>query len=292
MQVELVQVTTSDGFRLDGAYRESSGSSKCEIDAAIMLHGVGGNFYRSHLFDVITKGCDAAGIHVARINTRGHDSLTIGHTALGGRNIGAALEIVGDCVYDIAAWCDFLKSRGCTRIALVGHSLGAIKAVYQQAHAPLDSIAAIVAVSPPKLSGTAFQSASFAGDYRQEIQRARALVGEHMGAEMMAITVPFRMFMSAQTYADKYGSEKYNITEFADRLPCPALFVYGSKELVNGVTFQGLPERLAELKRDDQHLDVTTVEGADHNYREREEFLVAEIVKWFENNFTPQNLDF
>lgn len=285
MQVELIHVTTSDGIRLDGAYRQSSGSSSCEIDAIITLHGVGGNFYGSQMFDVISTQCDEAGIHVVRINTRGHDSLTVGQTTLGGRYVGAAMEIVGDCVRDIAAWCEFLRTRGCQRIALVGHSLGAIKAVYQQAHEPLESIAAIVAVSPPKLSSTAFLNAGFASDYRQEIQRARELVDEHMGGEMMAITVPFRMFMSAQTYADKYGSEKYNITEFADRLACPALFVYGAKELVKEVTFKGLPERLAELRRDDQQLDVATVDGADHNYRNCEEVLAREITGWFASNF-------
>ena len=81
------------------------------------------------------------------VNTRGHDSVFGASLGNVRRRFGAAYEMVDDCRHDIAAWIEFLASRGHERIVLIGHSLGAIKAVYAQAHEKLPQVAAVVAVS-------------------------------------------------------------------------------------------------------------------------------------------------
>src|SRR4051812_8850331 len=106
MHVELVRTTTRDGLRLDGALtltrRASEGVPPKR--AAILLHGVGGNFYTLTALEPLAKKLGQNGIATIAVNTRGHDSIFGAmHGNVRGR-FGAAYEIVDDCRYDIAAW--------------------------------------------------------------------------------------------------------------------------------------------------------------------------------------------
>ena len=54
MTAHLVQTTTRDGVRLDGAYQAAApGSAGLPVDAVCFVHGTGGNFYGSTLFDAL-----------------------------------------------------------------------------------------------------------------------------------------------------------------------------------------------------------------------------------------------
>src|SRR5436190_23672164 len=136
MLVDLVHTTTRDGVRLDGMLQMPTGGKTWPVDGLCFVHGTGGNFYGSTLFDAIGQRCLERGCAVLRVNTRGHDGISNAVTAKGGRRLGAAYEIVDDCRHDLAAWVDFLQQRVGPRIALVGHSLGAVKCLYTLAHEP------------------------------------------------------------------------------------------------------------------------------------------------------------
>ena len=43
------------------------------VDGLCFIHGTGGNFYASTLFDAIGERCLKQGCAVLRVNTRGHD---------------------------------------------------------------------------------------------------------------------------------------------------------------------------------------------------------------------------
>ena len=55
MLVDLVQANTCDDIRLDGAFYAPGHSTQrvLDIDAFLLIHGTGGNFYSSTLFDAI-----------------------------------------------------------------------------------------------------------------------------------------------------------------------------------------------------------------------------------------------
>src|SRR5262249_11031820 len=57
MLVDLVQTLTRDGVRLDGAYQAPPrpGSAGLAVDAFVFLHGTGGSFYSSTLFDALAE---------------------------------------------------------------------------------------------------------------------------------------------------------------------------------------------------------------------------------------------
>src|SRR5437762_3154303 len=113
MHVELVRTVTRDGLRLDGALTPTrSASEGSPPTAALLLHGVASNFYTSSTLEPLIKKPHDLGIAALSVNTRGHDTVFPASVGNIRRRFGAAYEIVDDCRHDVAAWVQFLKSRG------------------------------------------------------------------------------------------------------------------------------------------------------------------------------------
>jgi pimeloyl-ACP methyl ester carboxylesterase len=284
MQVELVRTVTRDGLRLDGALAAPPDPGPLTPDspsAGILLHGVAGNFYTSSTFDAVIPALQQLGISTLSVNTRGHDSVFGAGLGNIRCRFGAAYEIVDECRHDIAAWVEFLSSRGHERIVLIGHSLGAIKAIYAQAMDKLPPVAAVIAASPPRLSYSAFMNAPESSTFFESYSTADALTKSGRGEELFTSKFPFPLLITANAYIDKYGpAERYNILKFAEELPCPALFSYGSKELdQGGIAFAGLPEALLSLAGRSAR-QVVVIDGADHIYTGLGDRLAAAIVGW------------
>ena len=282
MLVELVKTATADGVRLDGALAlpNVSPPAAARADAILCLHGAGGNFYSSSLFEEIGRQATESGIAVLRVNTRGATALSLSATREGKRNQGAAYEIVADCVHDIAAWLELLGKRGFARVALVGHSLGAVKSLYTQAHGPSSSVTAIAALSPPRLSYLAFRNAMSSGFF-DCIARAEELVAKGEGETLMEVRFPLPLLISAAGYVDKYGkAERYNYFRFLEQVRQPTMFVFGSEELAAGlIPFAGAPEEIARVPAHGPRR-VEIVAGADHFYRGVEEDGAAVVREW------------
>ncbi len=283
MLVDLVQTTTCDGLRLDGAYQEPPpGTPRAlALDALCLLHGTGSNFYGSTLLEAVAEGVLALGCAVLRVNTRGHDPVSTAATARGGRRCGAAYEVVDECSQDIAAWLAWLRGRIGPRVGLLGHSMGAVKCLYAAAHELDLSPACVVAVSPPRLSYEWFCS----GPRRAEFLEAYALAEGHVQAgqpaALLDVKFPLPYLVSAAGYLEKYGpDERYNYLRFAGRVPCPVLFAFGAAEIEGNVAFQGAPEAVRALAARHPRLEVEVVPGADHFYTGLRAEAVARVVAW------------
>lgn len=283
MNVELVKTNTSDGLRLDGVLHASKrDASASQLDAMIFLHGVGGNFYGGSMFANITPPFLELGIDVLWANTRGHDGMFA--TTLGGQYCrqGAAYETVDECRFDINAWTDFLVQRGGQRVGIFGHSLGAIKAIYSQAHEPNPSVQRVVAASPPRLSFSCFQNGERSAEFFETISTAEQHVKEGRENTLIEAKFPFPIVITASGYVDKYGrEERYNIVKFAEKVSCPAMFLYGQRELESGgIAFAGVPEALATLSPSSGPFKIATIAGADHSYAGTYGDLSQTIVDW------------
>jgi pimeloyl-ACP methyl ester carboxylesterase len=289
MHAELVRTLSPDGMRLDGALLAGDQVQAKPADAALCLHGVGMNFYTSSTLEAVAPALRKLGIAVLLANTRGHDSLYTASVAMGRRRQGAAVEIVDECRLDVAGWCKFLVERGLARILLVGHSLGAIKAVYSQAHEPAASVVGLIAASAPRLSCQAFKNSLESAPFFESLTTAEQLVKAGRGDELFVAKFPFPLLISGASYIDKYGpAERYNILNFAGTVAVPSLFTYGSKELDSGgIAFAGLPEALAKLPEKRCSLDVEVIPGADHNYTGCGESLAKMMSLWILRYF-PQ----
>lgn len=284
MPVELIRTTTSDGLRLDGAlHGPASDRPAIALDALIALHGVGGNFYNSALFERLLPPLRLLGVPIALVNTRGRD----GFFTSGNRKLGAAYEIVDECRLDIAAWIEFFSKRGAARIGLLGHSLGAIKVLYSQAFQPHDAFRGVIALSPPRLSFAAFQQGLDSPRFFESYATAKSLAEKNRGDELFEAKFPFPLLISAATFLDKYGpGERYNILRFSGAIDRPLLFTFGSRELESGgIAFAGLDDAVNSLPANPHGRQVLTIADADHQYTGVQPALAEQISQWLREKF-------
>lgn len=292
MIVELVKTQTRDGVRLDGAITRQSVTAATDVDSdskptglIVCLHGVGSNFYGSTMMNVLAEGLHSEQWDVLRVNTRGHDYCYVGSFKMGVRRFGSGYETVADCVQDIAAWVQWAEQAGYERVVLLGHSLGAIKTVFCQSHETLDLVVAVLAISPPRLEHETFLVGERSGEFRASFSAAENLIATGLADELVDVTFPFPLLITAASYVDKYGSQdRYNIVKLIEHLNVPTHFIYGGSELTDGNTaFAGLADILVDKVRDAELVDLVTVEviaEADHLYMRHLDTLLASAQRF------------
>lgn len=283
---DLVHTFAADGLRLDGALYAPQTSPQVGLDALLVLHGTGSNFYASRFLTYIAERAVGWGAACLVANTRGHDQVT---TALvqhpdgstSSRRIGSAYELVDECRLDVAAWIKLLGDRGCTRVGIVGHSLGAVKTVYAAMHESLPSVKALVAVSPPRLSYSHFAASVRGPGFLAELAEAEAHVAAGRPEAIMDIHFPLPYLITAAGYVDKYGpDERYNLLNLVDRLPLPTLFTFGGSEIQQGIAFRGFAEALEEKKAAGAKLSTAVIASGDHHYTGVQGDLLNTIERW------------
>jgi len=284
MLVDLVQVTTRDGVRLDGAYQAAAAPPSIPVDAFCLVHGTGGNFYGSTLFDGLAERLLALGCGVLRVNTRGHDGISSAVTSRGGRRLGAAYEVVDDCRHDIAAWMTWLADKAGPRVGLIGHSLGAVKALYALANDSQLKAACLLALSPPRLSYSWFCSNPEGRDFLDTYRRADQLMSAGEPATLLEVKLPLPFVITAAGYVEKYGpDERYDYLRFIGGVSCPVLLTLGEIEAGNNMAFRGAAEALAPVAARRPQLAVTTIAGADHFYTGVREALFQRVEGWLQS---------
>jgi alpha/beta superfamily hydrolase len=279
--VDLIQTTTRDGVRLDGMFQQAPSIPGSPVDAACFVHGTGGNFYSSTLFDFLGQQFLGTGCSVLRVNTRGHDGISTAVTERGGRRLGAAYEVVDDCRHDLAAWVEWLMRRDYQRIALIGHSLGAVKSIYALAHEPNPVVACVIALSPPRLSYSCFCECDPQGPFLDSFRQAETMVDVGHPGHLLEVTVPLPMAITAAGYVEKYGpEERYNFLRHVAGVGCPLLITLGSVEMANNMAFRGSVEALQSVTPRPRQMTVETVAGADHFYTGVREELGLVLANW------------
>jgi pimeloyl-ACP methyl ester carboxylesterase len=282
MAVELVQTWTADDLRLDGSYQApaSPGAAGLGVDALCLVHGTGGNFYNSTLFDQIAERLLELGCAVLRVNTRGHDGISTAPTRTGGKRLGAAYEFVDDCRKDVAAWVQWLRQR-LPRVGLIGHSLGAVKCLYALAHEPAIAASGIIALSPPRLSYSWFCSSPEGPQFLDTYRDAERCMQEGRPGTLLEVKLPLPFVITAAGFQEKYGpDERYNYLRFLPGVQCPVLVTLGSVEMENNMAFRGALEELAVLQQRHKRLGVTAIAGGDHFYTSVRPELVSRIESW------------
>jgi pimeloyl-ACP methyl ester carboxylesterase len=281
--VDLVQTTTADGLRLDGIFQSPRpGAAALAVDAVCLVHGTGGNFYSSTLFDSCAERLLELGCAVLRINTRGHDGISTAVTPKGGQRLGAAYEVVDDCRRDLATWTDWLRQRAGPRLGLLGHSLGAVKCLYALAQDPRLAVRA-VAVSPPRLSYEWFCGSPEGPQFLQTYAAAERLVQMGQPQTLLEVKLPLPFVIAAGGYVEKYGpDERYNYLRFLPGVRCPTLITLGSIEMANNMAFRGATEALAQVRHG--QLTVATIARADHFYSGVQAELMTRVEAWLRDS--------
>jgi len=282
--LELVSVQASDGVRLDGAWREPEAPDRSPFpfDAVLLVHGVGGNFYGPSFFATMTDKLLDEGCAVARVNNRGHDLM---YTTARGR-LGASYETVDDCRLDLRAWVDFMASRGHERVAIWGHSLGALKTVYYLATESDLRVVAAVATSPPRFSFEAYSRKETAERFLAQYEQARARVDADDPEALLSVKVPTNLVLAARTYVDKYGpDDRYDLLKLLPKVRVPLHLAIGSEEGqspegADWFPFGHLASDLAAIAAVSPLIDCDVIAGANHAYSARHQELWSAVRAW------------
>ena len=217
-------------------------------DAVLCLHGTGSNFYASNMMASLTTALVANGMAAFPANMRGHDGISSTNAPVGRRLQGAAYEIIDACCHDVTAWLALLRQRGYQRLGILGHSLGAVKAIYSQVHRPDANVAWVVAISPPRLSYSGFLEDRAGRTISARLRPRHDLVRHGRSRELIEILFPLAYAISAEGFLDKYGpEERYDVLKLIPSVECPLVVTYGTAELPTSAAFRGMPDAIAEL---------------------------------------------
>ncbi len=286
-QYELCTCVTPDEVKLHGMYQAADSPPSSTLDAALVLHGLGSNFYSSTLNLRLADALIELGIPVVLGNTRGHDGISMNPVSGRAQTIGAAYEIIDDCRHDIAGWVNWLAGRkGHARVALVGHSLGAIKSLYAEGCDPQVNVSAIVGLSATRLCHGKFLESPRADDFRKWYRLAADMVEQGRGQELLHVDFPFPLHISAQAYTDKYGpADRYDWLPLAGRIGVPVLLMFGERELRDNAAFHGLREEVSTVTGPLPKLSVEIIASANHYYAGVHHRATEAMQQWIERNF-------
>src|SRR5262249_38044396 len=137
-------------------------------------------------------------------------------------------------------WLDYAVAQGFSRIALWGHSLGAVKTVYFLSVQDDARVVCAIASSPPRFSYEMYSGAPDGEHFRTAVSQAQALVDTGTPGALVQARVPVQRRLAAGTYVDKYGpNARYDYLAHLLNVRKPLLMTVGSLEADN-ISFAGL----------------------------------------------------
>jgi pimeloyl-ACP methyl ester carboxylesterase len=284
--MELVRVTTSDGLWLDGAFtRPVAADSTPPVDALILVHGTGSNFYASGMLETFSRQAQSVGISTLRINTRGHDGISSISGAGKAIRGGAAYEQVADCQLDLQAWIAFLRNEGYAEIGLCGHSMGGVKSAYTLAHGTVPGVTALILISSPRFHHETMANHPAAAAFRADYKTACQAVAEGRPGELINVTQPMPLLTTAAGFLDKYGpANHYDFARLLPLVSCPVLYVLGTKSPDQSIGFAGLPDTLADLANRHSRIQFSMIDGANTNYSGMDHIPFERAYRWMQES--------
>ncbi|MCI0782201.1 MAG: alpha/beta fold hydrolase [Chloroflexi bacterium] len=285
MIVDLMSTQTSDGIRLDGAFfaPDSSVQRQGPLDAVLLVHGSSTNFY-APATRFMAEDLRKQGIAGLALNTTAHDTVWVDTAS--GRFYGIAFEILDRSRLDLRAGIDYLWELGYRRIALLGHSMGAVRVAYYAATEDDGRVAAVIPVSPVRLSYSYYMDSEDAEEFKSIVQQAGQLEAKGKAQELMSVKFPITQMFGAAAYLDKHGpAERYNLVTLAPKIKVPLFAVAGSLE--THTRLRDMAHDLAVAAVNSPQADYIVIEGGNHSLNNRREEAASVVLNWL-GSLTPQ----
>ena len=278
MLVDLISVNNREGLRLDGAFYAPADNAPDNgpVGAVLLIHGSRGNFC-----DPATKSMaedlSAQGYACLTLNTNAHD--TIWYNQAGQDYKGNAFEILENTMSDLRAGIDHLEGRGYRRVGILGHSMGAVRVAYYAATQDDPRVAAVIPVSPVRLSYSYYLESEDAGEFRANVETAQRLMAQGEPDGVFRVGFPIPQFFSAASYLDKHGPfEKYNLINLADRIRVPILALNGTRE--THTRLKDMAQDLARAAVNSPRAGAIMVEEGEHSLVNRTAEASAAVLQW------------
>jgi pimeloyl-ACP methyl ester carboxylesterase len=278
---ELLDITTADGVELSGAVIRPAG--KAPGLPIVWVHGFTGSYFEPHALRIGRRLAERGHVFVTGNNRGNNFGTTLSVRATGEQRMGgAAWEKLDESPLDIAAWIDFTLGLGFEQVALVGHSLGGMKATYYMATLQDARVKTLV-----NASGPVWRFVGPAAPETERIAEAEKLVAEGRGLDLLpplpeTVGVP----VSAQRVV---GSKRFHEALFGGHgqpravslIRCPVFAFIGTEE-----AWLGLPSDLEWLKRESvaaPRCETRVIQGADHVYTGHEIEVADAIADWLQS---------
>ena len=277
MLVDLISVVNQEGLTLDGAfYAPADSRDPGPVDAMLLIHGSRGNFC-DPATKTMSEDLSARGIACLALNTNAHD--TVWYHPPSDSYKGNAFEILANTMSDLRAGIDHLEQRGYRAIGLLGHSMGAVRVAYYAATQDDPRVAAVVPVSPVRLSYSYYLASVDADEFRANLETAQRLVDDGNPDGVFRVNFPIPQFFSAASYLDKHGPfEKYNLINLADRIGVPLLALNGSRE--THTRLERMAQDLARAAVNSPAASAIMVEEGEHSLVNRTAEASAAVLNW------------
>ncbi|MYC32505.1 MAG: alpha/beta fold hydrolase [Chloroflexi bacterium] len=263
MLVDLIRLTAADGMELDGAFFEPSPDAKPDgpIDAVLCIHGSGRAFYTAATSNM-ANDLRNRGYAALTLNTRGHDTVWVDRQT--GVAEGNAYEILDTGRQDLRAGIDYLSGLGYRRIGILGHSMGAVKVAYYAATEADARVAAVIPVSPVRLSCSYYLESEDAEEFRANLEMADRMEAEGRALDLFYVDFPIKEMFSAAAYLDKHGPlERYNIIQHAPNIRVPMFVLSGSLE--THTRLLDVPQDMITAAVNSPRAEYLVLEGGNHS---------------------------
>ena len=174
-----------------------------------------------------------------------------------------------DAVGEIAAWVDWLEGEGADRLVVLGHSRGGNQVARYLADDPAETVEKAVLMAPQ--TWTAGEEAKgYQASYDTALQplldRAEMLVSEGKGDEVMEmdfIYCPDTTATAASVVSYYREDPMMDTPTVLAETDVPTLVIVAGAD----TTVTDLEEKMAD-RVGDAHIEMTTVSGSDHMFRD------------------------
>ena len=281
MLVDLIRLTAADGMELDGAFFAPAADATPvgPVDAVLCIHGSGRTFYTpatANMADDLRN----RGYAALALNTRGHDTVWVDRQT--GVAEGNAYEILDTGRQDLRAGIDYLAGLGYQRIGILGHSMGAVKVVYYAAVERDPRVAAVIPVSPVRLSCSYYLESEDAAEFRANLDTADRMEAEGRALDLFSVDFPIKEVFSAAAYLDKHGPlERYNIIHHAPQLRAPLFVLAGSLE--THTRLRDVPQDLITAAVNSPRAEYLILEGGNHSLTNMMPLAGKAVLDWLES---------
>lgn len=189
-----------------------------------------------------------------------------------------------DAVQELNAWMDWLKQEGAGKVAVWGHSRGGNQVAWFASEHDSDLISQYILVAPATHSAeaeTEFYDSRYSASLSALMAKAEQMVADGKGDELMEVP-GFVYCENAKATAAafvSYGNDdgRKHTPNLLGKITKPVLLIIGSADEV----VSDLPAQLKDLAQD--NIQVETIEGADHFFRDLYADEMAEMIDGFLN---------
>ncbi len=261
---ELVQVTTADSVRLDGAlWKPPAGFA---VKAGLLLvHGYAGNFYTG--WPRLAEALAGQGYLTLTLNMRDHDLTP--QTSL--------FEVNR---LDIEAGVKLLADRGASRVTLVGQSLGTNRVLFYQAETQDPRVRGLVLMAGPG-NLLEWNIRTFGpGRALSVLAEAQRWIREGRGADLMLVDLgPLGKALYSANHVVSLRGPDTRSDPFQNiaRIRVPMLILHGTADrLADPAVAEGLKAAAAPSPGAELHM----IPGGGHALTERVDDILPILVPW------------